>query len=196
MTIDDVSGPATGLLRIGDDLLTINGGVNGVTVLTAGLAVAGVARATTQVRTPTLIGVPEPAGRHYRHQSARRLQQRDAQNRGRRDPVPHQGAQRQQLGRRLHDRAGDQEHGRHGDGQAGRQHGNGLRAAGALNAPGQEIWLQNRLTNGIVTTAYGQNDLSDKKVKQNVRDADLEELQAIFDRAAPKRYDRADGAAC
>ena len=61
LTIDDVSGPATGLLtnavsaRIGDDLLTINGGVNGVTVLGAGLAVAGVARATTQVRTPTLI---------------------------------------------------------------------------------------------------------------------------------------------
>ncbi|CAE7387138.1 unnamed protein product, partial [Symbiodinium pilosum] len=52
-----------------------------------------------------------------------------------------------------------------------------------------EIWLQNRITgqaplivetNGVVTTA-----LSDKN-------ADLEELQAIFDRAAPKRYDRAD----
>ena len=61
LTIDDVSGPATGLLtnavsaRIGDDLLTMNGGTNGVTVLGAGLAVAGVARATTQVRTPTLI---------------------------------------------------------------------------------------------------------------------------------------------
>ena len=37
-----------------------------------------------------------------------------------------------------------------------------------------------------------QNDLSDEKVKQNIRDADLDELQAIFDRAAPKRYDRAD----
>ena len=70
-----------------------------------------------------------------------------------------------------------------------------------LNAPGQEIWLQNRLTgqaplivetNGIVTTAYGQNDLSDEKVKQNIRDADLDELQAIFDRTAPKRYDRTD----
>ena len=70
-----------------------------------------------------------------------------------------------------------------------------------LNVPGQEIWLQNRLTgqaplivetNGIVTTAYGQNDLSDEKVKQNIRHADLDELQAIFDRAAPKRYDRAD----
>ena len=70
-----------------------------------------------------------------------------------------------------------------------------------LNAPGQEIWLQNRVsgaapliveTNGVITTSYGQNDLSDKKVKQNVRDADLEELQAIFDRAAPKRYDRTD----
>ena len=70
-----------------------------------------------------------------------------------------------------------------------------------LDAPGQEIWLQNRLTgqaplivetNGIVTTAYGQNDLSDEKVKRNVRDADLDELQTIFDRATPKRYDRAD----
>ena len=46
LTIDDVSGPATGLLtnavsaRIGDDLLTITGGTNGVTVLGAGLAVA------------------------------------------------------------------------------------------------------------------------------------------------------------
>ena len=59
-----------------------------------------------------------------------------------------------------------------------------------LNAPGQEIWLQNRLTgqaplivetNGIATTAYGQND---------IRDADLEELQAIFDRY--DRYDWAD----
>ena len=49
-----------------------------------------------------------------------------------------------------------------------------------LNVPGQEIWLIVE-TNGIVTTAYGQNDLSDEKVKQNVRDADLEELQAIFD---------------
>ena len=45
-----------------------------------------------------------------------------------------------------------------------------------LNAPGQEIWLQNRLTgqaplivetNGIVTTAYyGQNDLSDEKARR------------------------------
>ena len=70
-----------------------------------------------------------------------------------------------------------------------------------LNAPGQEIWLQNRVsgqapliveTNGVVTTAYGQNDLSDARIKQNVRDADLEELQVIFDRVAPKRYDRVD----
>ena len=42
-------------------------------------------------------------------------------------------------------------------------------------------------TNGIVTS---QNDLSDKKVIRNVRDADLDELQTIFDRATPKRYDR------
>ena len=37
-----------------------------------------------------------------------------------------------------------------------------------------------------------QNDLSDEKVKRNVRDADLDELQTIFDRATPNRYDRAD----
>ena len=67
-----------------------------------------------------------------------------------------------------------------------------------LNAPGQEIWLQNRVTGqaplivettGVVTTSYGQNDLSDARVKQNV---DLDELQAIFDDVAPKRYDRED----
>ena len=99
---------------------------------------------------------------------------------------------------------GDQEHRHHGDGPAaaGCQHGHRLRTAGSgvhwqrtLNAPGQ---LQNRLTSQaplIVQTngtAYGQNDLSDEKVKQNIRDADLDELQAIFDRAAPKRYDGAD----
>ena len=45
LTIDDVSGPAEGLFtneisaRTGDNLLTINGGVNGVTVLGPGLAV-------------------------------------------------------------------------------------------------------------------------------------------------------------
>ena len=70
-----------------------------------------------------------------------------------------------------------------------------------LNAPSQEIWLQNRVsgqapliveTTGVVTTSYGQNDLSDARIKQNVRDADLEELQAIFDGVAPKRYDRVD----
>ena len=58
LTIDDVSGPATGLLtnavsaRIGDDLLTINGGTNGVTVLGAGLAVAGVASPTRPLPSP------------------------------------------------------------------------------------------------------------------------------------------------
>ena len=29
-----------------------------------------------------------------------------------------------------------------------------------------------------------------RRIKQNVRDADLEELQAIFAGVAPKRYDR------
>ena len=58
--IDDVSGAAAGLktnavsARPGDNLLTITGGVNGVSVIGAGLAVAGVARATAQVTTPVL----------------------------------------------------------------------------------------------------------------------------------------------
>ena len=58
--IDDVSGAAAGLktnavsARPGDNLLTIAGGVNGVSVIGAGLAVAGVARATAQVTTPVL----------------------------------------------------------------------------------------------------------------------------------------------
>ena len=58
--IDDVSGAAAGLktnavsARPGDNLLTINGGVNGVSVIGAGLAVAGIARATAQVTTPVL----------------------------------------------------------------------------------------------------------------------------------------------
>ena len=59
LTIDDVSGPAEGLFtneisaRTGDNLLTINGGVNGVTVLGPGLAVAGTMRATTT--TPSVV---------------------------------------------------------------------------------------------------------------------------------------------
>ena len=70
-----------------------------------------------------------------------------------------------------------------------------------LEAPGQEIGLQNRVTgqapliveiSGVITTAYGQNDLSDAKIKENIRDADVEEMQSIFDRAMPKRYDRID----
>ena len=50
--IDDVSGAAAGLktnavsARPGDNLLTISGGTNGVSVIGAGLAVAGIARAT------------------------------------------------------------------------------------------------------------------------------------------------------
>ena len=58
--IDDVSGAAAGLktnavsARPGDNLLTINGGANGVSVIGAGLAVAGIARATAQVTTPVL----------------------------------------------------------------------------------------------------------------------------------------------
>ena len=70
-----------------------------------------------------------------------------------------------------------------------------------LEAPGQEIGLQNRVSgqapliveiSGVITTAYGQNDLSDAKIKENIRDVDVEEMQSIFDRAMPKRYDRID----
>ena len=64
-----------------------------------------------------------------------------------------------------------------------------------LYAPGQEIWLQNRTsgqapliveTDSNVTVTYGFNNLSDSKVKANIRDADTEWLQAVFDKAEPK----------
>ena len=69
-----------------------------------------------------------------------------------------------------------------------------------LNAPGQQILLQNQVgtapvvveTDGDLTYNYGLNALSDARLKQNIREADLEELQAIFDGAAPKCYDRTD----
>ncbi|CAE7317175.1 unnamed protein product [Symbiodinium microadriaticum] len=70
-----------------------------------------------------------------------------------------------------------------------------------LNAPGQEIWLQNRVTgqaplivetNSVVTVSYGFNNLSDARIKKNIREADLEALQAVFDAAQPKLYDRSD----
>ena len=70
-----------------------------------------------------------------------------------------------------------------------------------LDAPNQEIWLQNRTsgaaplvieTDSDVTVNYGFNNLSDAKVKENIRDADLGELLTIFNAAAPKRYDRVD----
>ena len=82
-----------------------------------------------------------------------------------------------------------------------------LRAAGGdqrrrctLNAPGQQILLQNQVgtapvvveTDGDLTYNYGLNALSDARLKQNIREAHLEELQAIFDGAAPKCYDRTD----
>ena len=34
--------------------------------------------------------------------------------------------------------------------------------------------------------------MSDARLKENIREADLEELQAIFDKAVPKCYDRTD----
>ena len=69
-----------------------------------------------------------------------------------------------------------------------------------LNAPGQQISLQNQAgtapvvveTDGDLTYNYGLNALSDARLKENIREADLEELQAIFDAATPKCYDRTD----
>ena len=43
-----------------------------------------------------------------------------------------------------------------------------------------------------MTVNYGFNNLSDAKIKENIREADLAELQTIFDAATPKRYDRVD----
>ena len=219
LTIDDVSGAATGLLtnavsaRIGDDLLTINGGVNGVAVLGADLAVAGVARAATQVRTPTLVA---DFGQVYLSLQGGATGTRviDASNN---EMLKIEADETQCLTRVLSvtnsapaSTTGLVIKNTATTGVARLQLDANTATGFAqlevaptgnctLNVPGQEIWLQNRLTgqaplivetNGVVTTADGQNDLSDEKAKRNTRDADLEELQAIF--AAPKRYDRAD----
>ena len=66
-----------------------------------------------------------------------------------------------------------------------------------LNAPEQQTSLQNQAgtapvvveTDGDLTYNYGLNALSDARLKENSRKADLEELQAIFDAAAPKCYE-------
>ena len=63
-----------------------------------------------------------------------------------------------------------------------------------LNVPGQEIWLQNRLS-GAAPLIVEIPRATSRTTSSNVRliaDADLEELQAIFDAAALKRYDRVD----
>ena len=146
LTIDDVSGPAEGLFtneisaKTGDNLLTINGGVNGVTVLGPGLAVAGTMRATTQVTTPSdhaercgrgRVRSPQPGQRQRRHQDHRRRLQRAARGGKRRDAMPQQGAVGEPLGRRRRCRGGAEEHREHRScaAAAGRQHGHGLRAA-------------------------------------------------------------------
>ena len=221
LTIDDVSGPATGLLtnavsaRIGDDLLTINGGTNKVTVLGADLAVAGVARATTQVRTSTLIadfgqvylslqgGTTGTRVLHASNNEMLKIEADETQCLTRVLSVTN-SASASTTGLVIKNTATTGTARLQLDANTATGFAQ-LEVAGTgnctLNAPGQEIWLQNRLTgqaplivetHGIVTTAYGQNDLSDEKVKQNIRDADLDELQTIFDRATPKRYDRAD----
>ena len=196
LTIDDVSGPATGLLtnavsaRIGDDLLTINGGTNGVTVL--GSRVGRGRRG--QSHHPTLIA---DFGQVYLSLQGGTAGTRvlDASNN---ETLKIEADETQCLTRVLSvtNSASASTTGLVIKNAAttgtARLQLDANTATGfaqlevaptgncTLNVPGQEIWLQNRLTgqaplivetNGIVTTAYGQNDLSDEKVKQNVRDA-------------------------
>ena len=59
----------------------------------------------------------------------------------------------------------------------------------------RQIFVYSRQKQIFVYTGllgYGFNNLSDAKVKENIREADLAELQTIFDAATPKRYDRLD----
>ena len=166
--------------RVGDNLLTINGGVNGVTVLGPGLAVAGTMRATTQVTTPSVVESDETQCLSrvlVSHSAAGGVVGVVLKNtastgvaRCSWTPTP-PPASRSWRWWRLATAPSTR-----------RDRRSGCRTA-------SRVIIE---TDGVVTTAYGQNDLSDEKVKQNVRDADLDELQVIVDRAVPKRYDRAD----
>ena len=121
--------------------------------------------------------------------------------------MPHEDSLGDRLGPSKRGRRRAEEHGcqRRGAPATGRQQLHRLRAAGGdqrrrLHA--QRTWalLQNQVgtapvvveTDGDLTYNYGLNALSDARLKQNIREADLEELQAIFDGAAPKCYDRTD----
>ena len=59
-----------------------------------------------------------------------------------------------------------------------------------LDAPNQEIWLQNRTSGAAPLVIETDSDVTvNDGSKENIRDADL---LAIFNAAAPKRYDRVD----
>ena len=218
--IDDVSGTAAGLktnavsARPGDNLLTISGGVNGVSVIGAGLAVAGIARATAQVITPVLA---TDAGQIYLSLVGGTTGTRvmDGSNN---ELFKIEAAETQCLTRILSvtdsapsSVAGAVLKNTASSGVARLQLDSNnstgfarldVDSAGgcSLTAPGQQISLQNQAgtapvvieTDGDLTYNYGLNALSDARLKENIREADLEELQAIFDKAVPKCYDRRD----
>ena len=218
--IDDVSGAAAGLktnavsARPGDNLLTITGGVNGVSVIGAGLAVAGVARATAQVTTPVLATdagqiylslVGGTTGTRVMDGSNNELLKIEADETqcltrilSLTDSAPASVAGAVLKNTAASGVARVQLDANNSTGFAQLE----VASAGGctLNAPGQQISLQNQAgtapvvveTDGDLTYNYGLNALSDARLKQNIREADLEELQAIFDAAAPKCYDRTD----
>ena len=102
--------------------------------------------------------------------------------------MPHQDPQPDQAPFKRRRRSGE-EHSeqRRGAPAAGRQQVTGFAqlevdgAGGCMQnqarAPRRWSW---RLGN------YGLNALSDARLKENIREADLEELQAIFDKAVPR----------
>ena len=219
--IDDVSGTAAGLLtnavsaRPGDNLLTISGGVNGVSVIGAGLAVAGIARATAQVTTPVLA---TDAGQIYlslvggttgtrvmdgSNNELLKIEADETQCLTRilsvSESAPSSVAGAVLKNTAASDVARLQLDANNSTGFA-RLDVDGAGGC-SLTAPGQQISLQNQAsgaapvvveTDGNLTYNYGLNALSDARLKENIREADLEELQAIFDAAKPKCYDRTD----
>ena len=211
--------------RTGDNLLTITGGVNGVSVLGAGLAATGAILTTSQLTAPRLEANAGESLLQIVGGIGGTLVQGALQMNG--VITKGQGAPELLLSSStlvklatnqylfeadtastalysvINAGTGDTEIemvANSGGGTANLL----LAALGGLTveAPAQEIKLQNQTggavapliveTNGVITTSYGQNDLSDAKVKENIRDADVEEMQEIFDRATPKRYRRKD----
>ena len=218
--IDDVSGAAAGLktnavsARPGDNLLTISGGTNGVSAIGAGLAVAGIARATAQVTTRVLatdVGqiylslVGGTTGTRVMDGSNNELLKIEADETqcltrilSVTDSAPasvvgavlkntaSSGVARLQQLHRLRAAGG------------GRRRRLLPERAGAANLAaepgghGAGSTTVVKETDGDLTYNYGLNALSDARLKENIREADLEELQAILDKAVPKCYDRTD----